>query len=351
MSYKLLDAQEVRKAIRFESPARPPLCEMLWHNQETLDDYEGEFERLMEEYPDDVLAVHVGIHYDHSPVADDPNYCWAYRGWKRRGSGAIDNCPIINDWHSELELFLRDFPDAGRIDTFEPVEKAAALNPQRYILVNWGHYFHQRLCYLRGTENLLYDFYDHRAELKIVMDALLDFYRTWAKHTVQSGGHGVWAGDDLGMQTSLFMAPDVFRTVYKPYYAALAEILHENGLDFWLHTCGNVFEILEDLIEAGVDVLHPIQVGCMDPEQTMQTYGGRIAFWAGMDVQNLIPFQPPDRIYQEIQRHAQIFYRPEGGIIYGAGNAVMAGAPLENIQAYVRGLTDLCISKKKGIRV
>ena len=187
--------------------------------------------------------------------------------------------------------------------------------------------------------------YDNVKNLHRLMDSLLDFYDVWAKRTAENGGHGVWAGDDLGMQTSLFMSPQKFREVYKPYYKALADVLHDNGLDFWLHTCGNVYDIMEDLIESGVDVIHPIQAGCMDAERTVQDFGGRIAFWAGMDVQQVIPFGNPQSIKEKIRKHADIFYNSKGGIVYGAGNAIMEGTPIENVKAYVETLADFCLDK------
>ena len=327
MNCDLLTKDQVRRAIRFQSPPRPPLCVTLWHNQNTLDHFGNSFRDLLSKYPDDILAVHIGIHYAESDRPDDPNYRWAYRGWQRPVNVAVDNCPIIQDWNRDLEKFLVDLPDSRRPDAFEDVQTAHRQAPDRYLLVNWGHYFHQRLCYFRGTENLLLDFYDHQPQLKRVMDALLEFYRVWARRTAEAGGHGVWAGDDLGTQLGLFMSPATFRTIYKPYYAALADMLHEHGLDFWLHTCGNITEILEDLIDCGVDVLHPIQAGCMDAAETVSKYSGRIAFWAGMDVQQLIPAGCPNTIQREIEQHASIFYNPRGGVIYGAGNAILNDSP------------------------
>ncbi|AQQ71107.1 methylcobalamin:coenzyme M methyltransferase [Limihaloglobus sulfuriphilus] len=336
----LLNRTEVRKAIRFEGPSNPPRCLSLWHNEETLEYFGGRFEKLLEEFPDDVLAAHIGIHYWHS-INDDPNYRWACRG-QQKPAAAIDNCPIITDWDSQLDRFIEDMPDPNRPDAMDEIKLLRKQFPDRYILANWGHYFHQRIAYLRGIENLLIDMYDNVSNLTRLMEALLGFYSVWAVRSRDAGADGVWAGDDLGMQTSLFMSPDKFRQIYKPFYTELAKILHKNSLDFWLHSCGNNYDILSDLIEAGVDVFHPVQVGCMDARKTLENYRGEIAFWVGMDVQNLIPFGTPEQIKAGIRERAKLFYSPRGGAIYGAGNAVMANIPFENIQAYVETLRDFC---------
>ena len=115
----LLKVDQVKKAIRFESPIRPPRCYMLWHNQQTLDFYRGDFENLLTEYPDDVLVVHIGIQYLDSNKRDDTNYRWAYKGWKKPDHAAIDNCSIITDWDTEIEKFLTDMPDPNRPDRME----------------------------------------------------------------------------------------------------------------------------------------------------------------------------------------------------------------------------------------
>jgi len=171
------------------------------------------------------------------------------------------------------------------------------------------------------------------------MDALIRLYGVWAKRAADAGADGIWAGDDLGTQRSLFMSPDMFRSLYKPYYKKLADSLHDNGLDFWLHTCGNITEIMEDLIEAGVDAVHPIQVGTMDDIHIANEYGGRIAFWIGMDVQQLLPFGSPEEVYEGCKKRIETFFRSGGGLVLAAGNAIMPETPIENITAYLEALT------------
>lgn len=341
---KLLTRDEVRKAIHHRTPKRPPRACMLWHSQETLDHYGKKFVDLTEKYPDDVICLHIGVEYFDSPE-DDPDYRWAFGSQKRDQESAVDADPIIRDWN-QLGDFLNEFPDPGRPQIAEITSKCRKQNPKRYILENWGHYFHQRLAYLRGIENLLFDLYDNQSQLQQVMDALISFYSVWAERAKLTGSDGVWAGDDLGTQNSLFMPPEIFRKVYKPYYTKLAEILHKSNLDFWLHTCGNVTELMPDLIEAGVDIIHPIQVGTMDAEKIVSEFGNEIALWVGMDVQQLIPFGTPSEIREGIIKRAEIFYNEKGGSVYGAGNSLVPGIPFENIVAYAEVLDEFCRSKE-----
>ena len=166
----------------------------------------------------------------------------------------------------------------------------------------------------------------------------MSIYTVWAERAADAGADGVWAGDDLGTQRSLFMSPDAFRSIYKPYYRQLAERLHANGLDFWLHTCGNVTELMDDLIDVGVDAIHPIQAGTMDDSEIAAQYGGRIAFWIGMDVQKLLPFGNVAEVRAGCLERMRTFFRPDGGLILAAGNAIMPETPVENIRAYLEAI-------------
>ena len=77
----------------------------------------------------------------------------------------------------------------------------------------------------------------------------------------------VWTSDDIGTQTSAFFSLEIFQTFFKPYYQELIEHAHSLGMHFWLHTCGNVRSFIPDLIEIGLDVLHPIQKHTMDEKE------------------------------------------------------------------------------------
>jgi uroporphyrinogen decarboxylase len=334
----ILHRDDVKAALNFEGPSRPPLAMSLWHNAETIAGREKSWNQIVTEYPDDCITCAATVDFWNAPPSD-PKFRWAFGNRQKPEGVPIDACPVIEDW-SQLEQFLSEFPDPKKDELIKPVQQARKDNPQRYILVSLGHYFHQKFAYLRGIENLLLDFYDAADKLKIVMDRLLVFYDVLAKRLSAAGADGTWAGDDLGTQASLFMSPETFRNLYKPYYVQLADILHSRGLDFWLHTCGNITQIIPDLIEAGVDALHPIQVGTMNDRAIAETYGGKIAFWAGFDVQQILPFGTVEEVIQHVRERKKIFYRPDGGLILAAGNAIMKDTSIENIRAYARTLRE-----------
>ncbi|MBE9572503.1 MAG: hypothetical protein IMF11_17905, partial [Proteobacteria bacterium] len=112
--------------------------------------------------------------------------------------------------------------------------------------------------------------------LRVVMDRLLEMFRVWAPRAAEAGCDGVWGGEDVAGQEGLIMSPKVFREVLMPYYKELGDILHDSGLDYWWHSDGNITDILEDLVECGVDVVHPMQADCTDDAEVMSRYGGLV---------------------------------------------------------------------------
>jgi uroporphyrinogen decarboxylase len=130
------------------------------------------------------------------------------------------------------------------------------------------------------------------------------------------------------------MSPAVFRRVLKPLYAELFAECHSLGLHFWLHACGNIQAILGDLIDIGLDVIHPIQAHTMDFQEVVDRFGGRITFLVGLDVQHLLPEGAEAEVRAGVQDIA-------GGFMLAAGNGIMPETPLRNIRAFLEEATRL----------
>jgi len=102
----------------------------------------------------------------------------------------------------------------------------------------------------------------------------------------------------------------------------------------FFHTCGSVVDILDDLIDIGVDVLHPVQVTAagMDPASLKQRYAGRLAFWGGIDTQHVLPHGTVEEVKAEVERMIDTL-GPGGGYILGAVHNIQPDVPVENILA------------------
>lgn len=337
----VLSRQEVKKAIHFDRPIRPPVSDGLpvpWNYREQISD-------MLEKYHDDTVNSNITVSYWGSPD-DDPDYRFAMRGMIKKETISRDNYPVISDW-GQLDEFLEQFPGYFYQPSYDKVKGLRDAHPDAYIKVSFGHYLFWRLAELRGLQNFLTDIYDHADKLGIVMDRLLEMYEMWAKKMKEAGADGIHGGEDIGTQRSLFCNPELFREVFNEPYKRLGDIIHRNGMDYWMHSCGNITSIMDDLIDAGVDVIHPIQVGAMNSQTIFNKYKGKICFHAGMDVQNLIPFSDEETIEREVKKRMDLFYMPEGGVIYGAGNVLTEEIPKKNILAYRKTMEEYVMEKRK----
>ena len=184
--------------------------------------------------------------------------------------------------------------------------------------------------------NLLMDYYTAPEEIHRLHDALCTLYCGYLERAARDlQPDGFWTSDDLGHQTQLFMRPSTFRRFLKPYYRRVGEVLEAHRMHWWLHSCGNNTAILDDLIETGVDVFHPVQKGTMDEIEVARTYGDRLAFAAGIDVQHVLQEEDPEGVREEVRFLIDTFDGPNGGMCIAAGNGIVAGTPIENIEAFL----------------
>jgi len=121
---------------------------------------------------------------------------------------------------------------------------------------------------------------------------------------------------------------------------------HRLGLSFWLHTCGAVTDILDDFIEIGVDVIHPIQPYAMDQAAIARRYCGEITFLAGIDVQYLLPRGTPEEVAAGTRQLIDTFDREYGGCLLAASNGIMPETPIQNIRAWLHTAEDYGARKR-----
>ena len=225
--------------------------------------------------------------------------------------------------------------EPGLFDNLLPIAEQAK-NENRYLLLCWWGLFYEPIWGLRGMQNLLTDYYLYPDEVHRLHRARLAFYEGIISRAARELEPDAFqTSDDLGHQTQLMMNPDQFREFIKPYYRSVFELSHRHNMHTWLHTCGNVTEIVGDLVEVGLDVLHPIQKGAMDGETIAEQWGERISFWAGMDVQHVLQEGTPEQVREEVRWMIDTYDGPDGGLVLASGNGIVAGTPYENIGAYL----------------
>jgi hypothetical protein len=143
-------------------------------------------------------------------------------------------------------------------------------------------------------------------------------------------------GTDFGTQTSAFCSVASFRELWFPYYQQVNRWVHANtGWRCFKHSCGSVERFFESFIEAGFDIINPVQCSAagMEPAELKRKYGSRLVFWGGgVDTQKTLPFGTPQEVREEVLRRCEIF-APGGGFVFNSIHNLQAGTPVENIVA------------------
>lgn len=324
--WRPLPRAEIVKMIERKQPARIPLVRARWWGEGLHEQY-GERLREFDRYPEDTATLWI------NPL----NIGAMGLSWELSSSGAHDSNCIIDDWH-KLDEFIDKMPEPENDAQFDQlVEHAEKIRSQdRYLLFGWWGLFFEKPWGIRGMENLMMDYHIETENIHRLHDALCNQYCGYIKRaTRELKPDGFWTSDDLGHQTQLMMSPKTFRDLIKPYYARVGELLKENNIHFWLHSCGNNTEILGDLAETGVDVFHPVQKGTMDEIAVAREFGTRLTFLVGFDVQHILQEEDPEGVRKEVRYLIDIFDLPGGGMCMAAGNGIVSGTPFENIDAFL----------------
>lgn len=155
------------------------------------------------------------------------------------------------------------------------------------------------------------------------------------------------SGTDFGTQTGLFSSIDSYRDLFKPFHTLINKKIHDlTGCKTFIHSCGAIYDLIPDLIDAGFDVLNPVQISAtgMDPNRLKKEFGKDIVFWGGgIDTQKTLPFGTPDEVYAETMENIEIF-GDGGGFIFNSVHNVQSNVPVDNILAMFKA-----IHKSRGL--
>jgi len=328
-----LSREEVIKAIEHKGPKRTPMSFTKFWGEGLPDQY-GDRLHEFDKYPEDVYVI--GMPYPwYNPI---PNgFYWHIPEQVNLDGKGYDSAVRLLDWKM-LDYVIDNPPNTDVPGLWDGAIRAAedARKQGRYVLLHHWSLMFERIWTFRGMENLLADYIEepenvHRLH-ELVCSTELKLLKQ-AAELIKPDGY--MFSDDLGSQNSLMMSPAHFREFIKPYYKRLWGFAHENGMHTWLHTCGCVNEIIGDLIEVGLDVLHPIQKHTMDWDDIAAKWKGKITFHVGMDVQHTLQEATPEQVREEVRLIKRTFGSPEGGLIFASGNGIVRGTPFENIDAYL----------------
>jgi uroporphyrinogen decarboxylase len=193
-------------------------------------------------------------------------------------------------------------------------------------------------------DNFLMDIYAEPEEVERLVETLTEIHLKSLENVCKAVGDIVDIlrfGDDLGMGTGMFMSQEKYQTIFKPRHTRLCEYVHtHSGMKTFLHTCGSVSPIIGDMIEAGYDIINPVQTSAkdMDPVMLKREFGKDIVFWGGgCNTQSVLNLAKPEEVYDHTRKMIDIFIK-DGGFVFNTVHNIMPDVPKENMLAMYRAV-------------
>lgn len=153
----------------------------------------------------------------------------------------------------------------------------------------------------------------------------------------------VVTGTDFGTQRGPFIKPAAYRDLFKPFHQRVNNLIHQRTRwKSFIHSCGSVYDFLPDFIDAGFDVLNPVQCSAakMDARTLKREFGRHLTFWGGgVDTQHTLPFGTPDEVYRQVRERIDVF-NDGGGFVFNTIHNIQGPTPLENLRAMFRAVQD-----------
>jgi uroporphyrinogen decarboxylase len=325
-------------------PERPPLVEYLVDDalrkpittellgRQWVEPVPGD-RASMEAYLDNFIAFWHGLGYDFvryeeslpfaisALASEDSTALNGRRTWRNLHKGSISG------W-GDFEAYLWPQVTAESMRNYEYL--AAHLPEGMGLMVCHAGGIYEHLSALFSYEGLCLALYDDPDLVRAVAQRLGETMYAFYRQLVELDNViAIFPGDDMGFRSATLLPPDALRTYTLPWHKRYACLAHEHGLPYFLHSCGNLKEIMGDLIDqVGVDAKHSYENAIMPVDEFQATYGNRIGVLGGVDV-DVLGRRSPDEVRAEVRRIIDTCH-PRGRFAIGSGNSVPSYIPLVN---------------------
>jgi len=244
-------------------------------------------------------------------------------------------------WNLEKRAFIRDDQDFDSFpwDELAKLDYSKFYEVQKYLpegmkIVALSGKIFTVTWMLMGLENFCVSLVTNPKLIEKIFEKVANIQFEALKKIIKIPNVAVvWAVDDLAFGTGPIINPKQLRQYVFPWYKEIGRVCHENGLYFFFHSDGVVWEILEDLIELGIDALHPIDPTCLDIEEVKRKVGNRITLIGNISNELLMEGKP-EEVTELVKKRIKAL-APGGGYMLGSGNSVPEWAKLENYKAMI----------------
>lgn len=238
--------------------------------------------------------------------------------------------------------------DAARFEELkEKADQIVKEEKRAYFLERMSAGMWENAMWMRGYEQFFMDMLCNKKMVHAIMDKFLEIKMAYWQKALETVGDNVLvvsAADDLGNKDSLLVSLDLYRELIWPYHKKLFEFIKKKAKSkvyIFFHCDGAIKEAIPLLLEAGVDILNPVQVNCkgMDTKTLKKEFGQDLTFWGGSCDNNIMSFGTPQQVREETKRRIDDL-APGGGFIFSPIHIIQSSVPAENIMAWRQTLKD-----------
>jgi len=246
----------------------------------------------------------------------------------------IDRGSPVGPCLNEPDLSGYTFPDPSAEYRYEDLSQWCGENQDHFTII-WIGDLWERATFMRGMEHILLDLAMHPQFVKELLRGITDYILASMDLLFKRFEFdGIALSDDYGTQHRLIMSPEMWREYIKPYLSEIYATAKTYGYTIFHHTCGDASLIIPDMIELGLDILHPIQPEAMGPYLLTRKFGKDLTLCGGVSTQNLLPFGTPDEVRAEVKR-LKTHMGASGGYILEPGITLQSDIPVENMVAMI----------------
>ena len=252
--------------------------------------------------------------------------------WDRsvdRDIGIVSGCVL-----PEPTLKGYEFPDPLDERFFRDIPEQIEARGDRFRVYQIGFSLYERAWTMRGMEKLMMDFYDHPDFVRELFDRIAAYNNiAQIRKALTFDIDAIYFGDDWGQQRGLQMGPQLWREFIYPILERMYRVVKEAEKCVFIHSCGDVDELFDDLIGIGLDCFNPFQPEVMDVGALIEQHRGRLSFYGGLSTQRVLPYGTIDDVRRETRRLLAL--GRQGNYIFSPAHAVEGDVPLENMLTFI----------------